>query len=111
MSRSGSQTSVAPFSKINSFYETEGNLSSKNDASKPIADRHRDQFYNNTQFTAPLPRQKALNFIGKKIIPYRGMVDAHTQNTEGFDKINNSSQKLSEKEKLHTTPIKINFLG
>jgi hypothetical protein len=102
---------VVPPSKDNSFYKSHGNLASKNDASKPIADRHRDQFYNNTQHTASLPRQQALNFIGKRIIPYRKMIDAHTQNTEGFDKLNNSSQKLSETDKLHSTPIKMNFLG
>jgi hypothetical protein len=60
----------APASKMNSFYTAYGNLASKNDLSKPITDRHIDQFYNNGHFTAPLPRQTALNFIGKKIIPY-----------------------------------------
>jgi hypothetical protein len=92
------------------FYTTHGNLTSKTDASKPIADLHTDQFYNNTQLTAPLPRQTALNFLGKKFIPYREMIDASTQNTDGFEHLNNSSDKLSEKEKLHTTPIKKNYL-
>ena len=103
--------SDASFSKTSSFYKAYGNLASKNDASKPITERHRDQYYNNLQNTATLPRQTAHNFIGKKLIPYRGMIDAHTQNTEGFDKLNNSSQKLSENEKLHTPPIKKNYLG
>jgi hypothetical protein len=94
-----------------SHYEAYGNLASKNDASKSVALRHRDQYYNNIHFTAPLPRQQALNFIGKRIIPYRGMIDASTQNTDGFNKLNNSSQKISEADKLHTTPIKKNFLG
>jgi hypothetical protein len=101
----------APFSKTNSFYKSYGNIASKKDTSKPVADLHRDQKYNNLHHTAPLPRQPALNFIGKRIIPYRKMIDANTQNTDGFDKLNNSSQKISENEKLHTTPIKKNYLG
>jgi hypothetical protein len=80
------------------------------DASKNITDRHVDQFFNNGHNVAPLPRQEALNFIGKRVIPYRGVVDASRQNTDGFEHLNTSSQKLSEKEKLHTSPIKRNFL-
>ena len=98
-------------SSYTSFYDTFANLQSKYEVSKPISERHRDQFFNNPQYTAPLPRQPALNFIGRRIIPYRVMIDASTQNTDGFAKVNNSSQKLSESEKLHTPPIKINYLG
>jgi hypothetical protein len=103
--------STTPFSKTSSFYNSYGNLKAKNDVSKPVADRHRDQYYNNIHFTAPLPRQPALNFIGKQFIPYRRMVDATTQNTDGFRHLNSSSQKLKESEKLHNPPIKINYLG
>lgn len=97
-------------SPFTSFYNTYANLQSKYEVSKPILERHRDQFFNNSQYTAPLPRQPALNYVGRKIIPYRQMIDASTQNTDGFEKLNNSSQKLSESEKLHTPPIKINYL-
>jgi len=103
--------SLAPPSKENTFYKAYGNVASKKDASKSIGDRHVDQFFNNGHNVAPLPRQEALNFIGKRVIPYRGVVDASTQNTEGFDKLNNSTPKLTEKEKLHSTPIPRNYLG
>jgi hypothetical protein len=123
MSRSGSQTgvgrspppsiqplSLAPPSKENSFYKAYGNVSSKKDASKHIADCHVDPFFNDGHNVAPLPRQEALNFMGKRVIPYRGVVDASRKNTDGFEHLNTSSQKLTEKEKLHTSPIKRNFL-
>jgi hypothetical protein len=103
--------SLAPPSKENSFYKTYGNEASKKDVSNNITDRHVDQFFNNGHNVAPLPRQEALNFLGKRVIPYRGVVDASRQNTDGFDKLNNSTPKRTEQEKLHSTPIKRNYLG
>jgi hypothetical protein len=89
-------------SKISSFYTSIGNMKELVGVAPytSVNQLHKDQLYNNPQRKAPLPRIDGMSYVGMKVLRPPSEIDAHTQNTMGFEKINTSAPKLNPTHRL-----------
>ena len=98
---------------MSSFYTSIGNMKERSDVApyKSVKNLHDDQFHNNAQFKTPLPRLDGMSYVGMKVLRPPSEIEAHTQNTMGFEGLNTSAPKLNPKQRLDIKPQRhMNYL-